>query len=455
MGVKFGTLFFKGVVFAMLSLGLVGNSWAELSFRPLDTVIHDYDNARACFAEEIVKLVDENASFKKIYCDATGCSVGGRQILLALFNNQDQVYEKARGKTCEFQSSEFRGLTKNLITASIDPIGEPSVQDQQHIIDLATAGFEGCIYSNGCNRPPVVRPLDPVTPPAPDSAAFDPTDLNPSNLVSDANAATPAEPVATTSSGCSLTTAASGGSLDCVLYVIGMFLGLGARRKKILRHALTLGVFLTLGLGSTAWAKAPDLDPNPRLDIPAPAKYQLSPENIDFGDRPLNSSAVQTLSFTNNTDSRLSELKVNLNIANGEFVQENNCQALAAGEACEINVTFRPSQSGIRTAALSIQFSREADLVAIPVLTGDATTSNTLTETLTASVSGNGLAADLPGEPSSTFGAGTSAQETTSGCSLSASQASASTQPLEVGLAIAFLAYSFMLRRWRIKQLGN
>ena len=83
---------------------------------------------------------------------------------------------------------------------------------------------------------------------------------------------------------------------------------------------------------------------------------ELSPAQLNFGSVPLNTSASQTITLTNNGTSLLNITSIStLGINSSDFVQHNNCGAsVAAGASCSINVVFTPSAAGTRSATLSV-----------------------------------------------------------------------------------------------------
>jgi hypothetical protein len=85
---------------------------------------------------------------------------------------------------------------------------------------------------------------------------------------------------------------------------------------------------------------------------PTGATLSLSPVSITFPSQALNTtSGPQAVTVTNTGNASASVSGVSVS---GDFLQTNNCAALAAGASCAVNVTFRPTASGTRTGTLTI-----------------------------------------------------------------------------------------------------
>jgi hypothetical protein len=83
----------------------------------------------------------------------------------------------------------------------------------------------------------------------------------------------------------------------------------------------------------------------------------LSPASLTFGNQPLNiSSAAQAVTLSNAGNAALTISGISVVGTNaGDFAQTNTCgSSVAAGANCTINVTFKPTATGTRTASLSI-----------------------------------------------------------------------------------------------------
>ncbi|HEY1808134.1 MAG TPA: choice-of-anchor D domain-containing protein [Acidobacteriaceae bacterium] len=86
----------------------------------------------------------------------------------------------------------------------------------------------------------------------------------------------------------------------------------------------------------------------------APTTVSLNPSALTFGAQPLQSmSAAQTVTVTNTGT-------LNLNIstvtASGDYSETDTCagQSVAPGSSCQIQVSFDPSQSGVRPGTLTV-----------------------------------------------------------------------------------------------------
>jgi|GEM_PF-1689423 len=92
---------------------------------------------------------------------------------------------------------------------------------------------------------------------------------------------------------------------------------------------------------------------------PAPL-VGLSPESLTFASQTVGTtSAAQTVTLSNVGSGALSITSIGITGANsGDFNQSNNCPispaTLAASANCTINVTFAPTATGTRTAAVSV-----------------------------------------------------------------------------------------------------
>jgi hypothetical protein len=83
----------------------------------------------------------------------------------------------------------------------------------------------------------------------------------------------------------------------------------------------------------------------------------LSPTSLAFSSQSVDmASEAQTITMTNTSTTTLSITSFAVTGTNaGDFVQNNTCgSSLAAGANCTISITFTPSASGARTAALSV-----------------------------------------------------------------------------------------------------
>src|SRR5207253_2845911 len=84
---------------------------------------------------------------------------------------------------------------------------------------------------------------------------------------------------------------------------------------------------------------------------------KLSPTSLSFGTVAIGTtSAAKTVTLTNVGTTTLTITGIAITGTNaGDFAQTHTCGiSLAAGASCSISVTFKPTSSGTRTAALSI-----------------------------------------------------------------------------------------------------
>src|SRR5947208_8993858 len=87
---------------------------------------------------------------------------------------------------------------------------------------------------------------------------------------------------------------------------------------------------------------------------------KLSPTSLSFGTVEVGTaSAAKTVTLTNVGTTTLSIVGIAITGTNaGDFAQTQTCgSSLAAGGSCAINVKFKPTASGTRTAALSVSDS--------------------------------------------------------------------------------------------------
>ena len=87
---------------------------------------------------------------------------------------------------------------------------------------------------------------------------------------------------------------------------------------------------------------------------------KLSPTSLSFGTVEVGTaSAAKTVTLTNVGTTTLSIIGIAITGTNaGDFAQTHTCgSSLAAGGSCAINVKFKPTASGTRTAALSVSDS--------------------------------------------------------------------------------------------------
>jgi glutamine cyclotransferase len=96
----------------------------------------------------------------------------------------------------------------------------------------------------------------------------------------------------------------------------------------------------------------------------------LSPSSLSFGNQVVGTtSVVRTITLTNSGNGPLSIGSVTVTGANaGDFTQTNNCgSSVAPGASGAINVTFRPTSTGQRRAAISISDNAAGSPHVIPL----------------------------------------------------------------------------------------
>ncbi len=104
--------------------------------------------------------------------------------------------------------------------------------------------------------------------------------------------------------------------------------------------------------------------------------YTLAPTQLDFGNQLRNtSSAAQSLTLSNTGELDLPITGITLNGTNpGQFSQTNSCgTALAVGATCTIDVVFRPTSAGAKSANVRVAVGGGAATPATVPLTGTGT----------------------------------------------------------------------------------
>jgi hypothetical protein len=90
---------------------------------------------------------------------------------------------------------------------------------------------------------------------------------------------------------------------------------------------------------------------------PQPSDVALFPPQLDFGNQPVGiASSAQFSTLTNTSEVALTITSINVTGLNSsDFAQTNNCgTSVAPGKSCSVNVTFTPTATGNRSAAVSI-----------------------------------------------------------------------------------------------------
>ena len=102
----------------------------------------------------------------------------------------------------------------------------------------------------------------------------------------------------------------------------------------------------------------------------------LSPTSLNFGDQAVNTaSPAKTVTLKNTGTASLTITAIAITGSNaGDFAQTNTCgTSLAASASCTISVTFKPTATGTRSAAVSITDNASGSPQTVP-LTGVGTT---------------------------------------------------------------------------------
>jgi hypothetical protein len=84
---------------------------------------------------------------------------------------------------------------------------------------------------------------------------------------------------------------------------------------------------------------------------------QLSPTTLNFGNQPVNTASLaKTITLSNKSSAAVTMSSITITGTNpGSFSQTHTCGAsIAAGASCFIKVTFKPTATGARTAAVSV-----------------------------------------------------------------------------------------------------
>ncbi|MET0534374.1 MAG: CARDB domain-containing protein [Steroidobacter sp.] len=110
----------------------------------------------------------------------------------------------------------------------------------------------------------------------------------------------------------------------------------------------------------------------------APGQPTLSanPTSHAFGNQTINTtSAARGVTITNTGSSSATVSGVTIS---GEFQQTHNCATLAAGASCTVNVTFRPTSTGVKNGTLTVNSNASNPSLTVG-LTGAGVTAGTAT----------------------------------------------------------------------------
>ncbi|MCG8394458.1 MAG: choice-of-anchor D domain-containing protein [Pseudomonadales bacterium] len=107
------------------------------------------------------------------------------------------------------------------------------------------------------------------------------------------------------------------------------------------------------------------------------ADIAVDPQSVNFGSVTVGSSADSTLSILNEGTAALNINSVSVGGANAsEFIQDHQCATIAAGESCDVDLTFTPAGEGAKDATLTIQ-SSDPDEASVDVpLSGSGISNN-------------------------------------------------------------------------------
>lgn len=105
------------------------------------------------------------------------------------------------------------------------------------------------------------------------------------------------------------------------------------------------------------------------------------PDTLNFGGQPVGTtSAAQTITLSNYQPVALAISSI---AVSGDYLQNNNCGAsLAANSSCSINVTFRPTASGVRAGTLTVTDNGPGGLRTASLSGLGTTTANCVPNTL-------------------------------------------------------------------------
>jgi uncharacterized repeat protein (TIGR01451 family) len=105
--------------------------------------------------------------------------------------------------------------------------------------------------------------------------------------------------------------------------------------------------------------------------LPSGPTVQLSSMALSFGNQDLNTtSAAQTVTLTNTGNAALT---INSITASGDYQQSHTCgTTVAVGGSCTISITFRPTNTGIRNGAITVDTNAAGSPHTI-ALTGNGT----------------------------------------------------------------------------------
>lgn len=100
-------------------------------------------------------------------------------------------------------------------------------------------------------------------------------------------------------------------------------------------------------------------------------RIAVSPENIDFGNVQAGTTADEVVTISNTGQAELGINNISLGGADAAaFTQTNSCTTVAAGESCDVTVTYIPDGEGDQSATLTIESGDTENPVVDVPLTG-------------------------------------------------------------------------------------
>lgn len=100
-------------------------------------------------------------------------------------------------------------------------------------------------------------------------------------------------------------------------------------------------------------------------------RIAVSPESIDFGNVQAGTTAEEVVTISNTGQAELGVNNISLGGTDAAaFTQTNSCTTVAAGESCEVSVTYAPDGEGDQNAVLSVESGDTENPVVDVPLTG-------------------------------------------------------------------------------------
>jgi hypothetical protein len=145
------------------------------------------------------------------------------------------------------------------------------------------------------------------------------------------------------------------------------FTNVTARRlgNKSVYTCMGQGAFTMNASGQSGWSPADTYcGPWPDPVTPSDPGLDVSPSGLDFGTVNVGtSSPAKPVTVHNGSSATASIQSV---AASGDYTQTNTCgSSLGSGASCTVNVTFRPTGTGVRTGAVTINSSAPGSPVSV------------------------------------------------------------------------------------------